>query len=219
MRPDLILASASPRRREILDVVRIPYLVVKPDIEERPRPGEDARAYVQRNADEKGARVLGLVQGGLLAQTASPDHGGPFGQGGGIILSADTVVVLDGQILEKPEHHAHAVAMLTSLSGREHTVFTGVSIKAFDRELNPGLTRVFVVATSVNLKPLSEREILSYIASGEPLDKAGAYAAQGLGSYMVQRIVGSYANVVGLPIAEVVETLEQHFHYPFWREA
>jgi len=201
-RPKLVLGSSSPRRRDLLDAVGLTYTVVKPETPEVPLPGEMPEAYVRRNAAEKAAWV---VAHGCAAEPSSS---------GVIVISADTIVVLDDQILEKPADAAHAKAMLRRLSGRWHTVISGVTLQA---ALGPRThLQTFAVHTRVLMKALGEREIESYVRTGEPLDKAGGYAAQGIGSYMVERIEGSYANVVGLPIAEVVQALEQSFGYTIW---
>ncbi|MCX6110518.1 MAG: Maf family protein [Proteobacteria bacterium] len=204
----LILGSSSPRRRDLLSNLGLTYTTCKPDTEESPRPGEQPLAYAQRNAAEKAAWVVAHhVDQGLF-------------QAGFLVISADTIVVLDADILEKPLDGAHAAVMLGRLSGRSHTVISGVTLT-----LHPGvvghsdpvcLTKTFAVQTKVFIKPLSPREIAAYIRTGEPLDKAGGYGAQGIGSYMVERIEGSYSNVVGLPVAEVVKELESTFGYPLW---
>jgi len=197
-KPRLVLGSASPRRKELLTLVGYQYDVIKPDIEEVPRAGESPTAYVRRNAKEKALAVAGKIQDGPAS----------------IIISADTIVVLGTDILEKPADSAHAVAMLRRLSGREHTVVSGVFLLGAGK--GQAVTDEFVVTTKVKIKELNEAEIAAYVRTGEPLDKAGGYAAQGIGSYMVERIEGSYANVVGLPIAEVVERLASQFHYSLW---
>lgn len=203
MRPALILGSSSPRRRDLLSVVGLTYEVIKPDVEEKPKPGEAPEAYVLRNAREKGVWVAEQIR----------KHGKAY-PAGAIVISADTIVVLGDEILEKPRDTGHAATMLRSLSGRTHTVVSGVMIAsagvAQPKEVS------FAVRTAVTIKPLESAEIAAYIRTGEPLDKAGGYAAQGIGSYMVRSITGSYANVVGLPIAEVVEALANDFQYPLW---
>lgn len=204
-RPALVLGSSSPRRRELLAVVGLEYEVIKPDTEEVPRPDEAPEAYTLRNAREKGAAVAALV----AAKGAAYPHGA-------IVISADTIVVLGDDILEKPRDKGHAAEMLRRLSGRTHTVISGVALSAVGRPAPAGGEAVFSVSTIVKIKTLTEREIAAYIATGEPLDKAGAYAAQGIGSYMVERVEGSFANVVGLPIAEVVSRLERDFGYPLF---
>ena len=202
IRPQLILGSSSPRRRDLLDAVGLSYQVCKPDTPEIPKPGEAPEAYARRNASEKAAWVV--------------DHVSRQGQpaAGVIVISADTIVVLDEAILEKPLNPAHAVEMLKNLSGRPHTVISGVTLQSAFVDKPQCLT--FAVHTKVWIKPLGVAEIDAYVRTGEPLDKAGGYAAQGIGSYMVERIQGSYANVVGLPIAEVVSSLEQVFGYNIW---
>ncbi len=201
--PSIVLASSSPRRRELLGLLRVPYQVITPDIEEVPRPHESPRDYVLRNATEKGERVLESVR--------STKHSFPYGA---IVISADTIVVLDDQILEKPLDEAHALRMLEHLSGRTHTVYSGVSLSSFGTSSDQMVQ--FVAQTQVRLKALTIKEMKAYIRTGEPFDKAGGYAAQGIGSYMVEHNERSYSNVVGLPISEVVKVLTDTFSYPFW---
>ncbi len=201
-RPKLVLGSSSPRRRDLLDAVGLTYSVLKPETPEVPMPGELPEAYTRRNAEEKAAWVVDR----LSASERTP--------AGLLVISADTIVVLDDRILEKPSDPDHAKTMLRGLSGRWHTVISGVTLQS---AFGPSPHRqTFAVHTRVLIKSLSDAEIDSYVRTGEPLDKAGAYAAQGIGSYMVERIEGSYANVVGLPIAEVVQALEQSFGYTIW---
>lgn len=201
-KPKLVLGSSSPRRRDLLDAVGLSYAILKPETPEVPMPGELPEAYARRNAMEKAAWVV--------------DHIGAEDkrQPGIIVISADTIVVLDDKILEKPADAAHAKTMLHGLSGRWHTVISGVTLQSAYGHSPQAET--FAVQTRVLIKNLSKAEIESYVRTGEPLDKAGGYAAQGIGSYMVERIEGSYANVVGLPIAEVVQALEQSFGYTIW---
>jgi septum formation protein len=179
----LILASGSPRRREILTAAGIPFRVAAPGIDEEPEPGESAESYVRRLARDK-ARALSCGEGD-------------------IILAADTVVTVDGQILEKPHDAADARRMLGLLSGRRHEVITGVCLRTSSREL------VAHECTAVHFVTMSEREIDEYVASGEPLDKAGAYGIQGLASKFIDRIEGCYFNVVGLPVALVYRLLKE----------
>lgn len=205
MRPSLILGSSSPRRQDLLRTVGLTFTVIKPETPEIPEPGEAPNAYVQRNAREKADWVAAhLLQ---LGPAKYPQ--------GCIVISADTIVVLDDAILEKPRDAAHAAEMLRRLSGATHTVLSGVTLKA----CGAAGTRMdtFVASTEVRIKELSPREITSYIKTGEPLDKAGGYAAQGIGSYMVASIQGSYANVVGLPIADVVGRLQRDFSFDLWQ--
>jgi len=175
----LILASASPRRADLLAAAGYPFRVRPVEIDEAPRDGESARAYVLRLAKEKAAAA---------AVVADPDD---------VVLAADTTVVIDGQILGKPADDADARRMLTMLSGRIHDVLTGVVLRREGREVSG------VAATRVQFLRITPEEIGWYVASGEPRDKAGAYAVQGLASRFVEEIHGSYANVVGLPISLV----------------
>jgi len=173
----LILASHSPRRREILAQAGIPFLVQPADLREEQVSGEDAASHVRRLARLKAEAV----------------RGGP----GDLVLGADTVVAVDDEILGKPVNAAQATEMLRRLSGREHRVVTGICLIA------PSGTVVDAQTTQVRFVPLSEQEIAGYVASGEPMDKAGAYAIQGLASKFIDRVEGCYFNVVGLPVALV----------------
>jgi septum formation protein len=179
--PDLILASTSPRRRELLTLAGFNFSVRANPVEEVRAQGEDPRAYVTRLAREKAE-----------ASYNNPDE---------IVLGADTTVVLDHQVLEKPHHAASAKAMLRALSCREHVVLTGICIK------HRGGTIVDCESTSVSFVALDESEIEAYVASGEPMDKAGAYAIQGQASKFIDRIEGCYFNVMGLPLAMVYKHL------------
>jgi septum formation protein len=175
--PDLVLASASPRRRELLSGLGLRFTVRSSEIDETPRPGEAPGAYVLRLAREK---VLAV------------------GRPGELVLAADTSVVVDEQILGKPRDDADAERMLRLLAGREHEVLTGVAV------LDPmGRLAAGVARTVVRMAPLSAEEIAWYVATGEPRDKAGAYAIQGLGALFVEAVTGNYSNVVGLPIPTV----------------
>jgi nucleoside triphosphate pyrophosphatase len=173
----LVLASGSPRRREILTTAGIPFTVKAANIPEEVLPGETPRDYVLRLASAKAKAV---------------DDGA-----GDVILAADTVVVLDESILEKPSDAADAERMLRQLAGREHVVMTGVCLRY------PGGQRTAVECTRVRFTELTDDEIAEYVRSGEPMDKAGAYAIQGLASKFVDRVEGCYFNVVGLPIARI----------------
>ncbi len=188
----LVLASASPRRRGFLHQLGYAFEVVTPATEEKPRPNETATDYVLRNAVEKAQDVAGRVAPGTL------------------VIAADTVVVLKGRIMEKPGTEAVAQEMLRSLSGQVHQVVTGVCLHGECPSCGK-MGRSFAVSTDVEFKDLSDEEIEGYIRSGEPMDKAGAYAIQGRGAYMIRRIHGSYTNVVGLPMTELVEMLEEVF--------
>jgi septum formation protein len=180
----LVLASASPRRQELLRNAGIPFEVQPADISEDPLPGESAKECAERLAREKA----------LAISRQRPNDA---------VLGADTVVVVDGQILGKPSDAADAARMLRWLSGREHQVITGVCLVV------GGRWSVASEATSVTMSEISEMEIADYIASGEPMDKAGAYAIQGVASRWIPRIAGDYCNVVGLPVALVWRMLGQ----------
>lgn len=176
-RPVIVLASASPRRAELLTAAGIPFQVRAADVDERLEPGEDPERYVRRVAADKARTVAAAVPG-------QP------------VLAADTVVLVEGQVLGKPPDVEDSKRMLRLLSGRTHQVLTAVTLinEASDTE---------VAVTSVEFAPLDAGEIDWYVATGEPADKAGAYAIQGLASRFVTRIDGSYSNVVGLPVALV----------------
>lgn len=179
--PPLILASASPRRRELLADAGLRFTVVAPDVEEEALPNEAPDGLVLRLAQAKAAAVAG-----------SP---------GAVLLAADTVVALERRILGKPRDPAEARTMLQALSGSAHQVWTGVAIRG------PGAVERFVVRTEVRFRPLTAAEIDWYVASGEPMDKAGAYGIQGKAASFVLSIDGSYTNVVGLPLAETLLAL------------
>jgi len=180
----LLLASASPRRAELLAAAGFAFEVVPAEIDETPLPGETPPSCVLRLAEAKAAIVAGRDRGA-------------------VVLAADTVVVADGLILGKPVDDRDAADMLARLSGRNHDVLTGVSVRADHRQVSA------VERTVVWFHPLSPEEIAWYVASGEPRGKAGAYAVQGLASRFVERIEGSYSNVVGLPVARVYQLLRQ----------
>ena len=179
----LVLASQSPRRREILRQAGLDFEVRIPGVEERQIPGEAPGAYVLRLAVEKARAVAG-----------APAE---------FVLAADTTVVCDEHVLEKPHSVEDAARMLRLLSGREHAVLTGVCL------LHDGIERAAAESTRVIFSELSAAEIEAYAASGEPLDKAGGYAIQGLASKFIPRIEGCYFNVVGLPISLVYRLLRE----------
>ncbi|MEM7583144.1 MAG: Maf family protein [Acidobacteriota bacterium] len=173
---ELILASGSPRRREMLERLGVTFTVRSVDIDETPHAGEPPEPYVRRLAESK-ARAA-----------RSDEHE--------LVLAADTIVALEDQLLGKPRDEADARRMLRQLSGRSHRVLTGVAVW----DTATADPQVAVEHTRVVFAPLSEDEIAWYAASGEPLDKAGAYAVQGLGALFVERLEGNYSNVVGLPL-------------------
>lgn len=175
----LTLASASPRRRELLVLLGREFTVAIPEVDETPLHGEQPRAFAERLAAGK-------------AQAVSRE---------GTVIAADTIVAQNQTILGKPADAAHAREMLRSLSGSSHEVITGVCIR------NATRAKVFSVETRVVFRVLADSEIENYIATGEPMDKAGAYAIQGGAAHMVRTIEGSYTNVVGLPLCELHEAL------------
>jgi len=187
----LILASTSPRRQELLRNAGIPFEVRTPKIHEIRRHGEGAEDYVVRLAKEKAEDAAHQLGGNQL-----------------VVLGADTTVVVDEEILEKPSDPADAVRMLRLLSGRSHQVMTGVCLLVRDSKNSNSLTAI--EKTTVIFRSLGEEEIQSYVATGEPLDKAGAYAIQGRASRWIPRIEGCYFNVVGLPVPLVYRMLEEH---------
>lgn len=180
----IILASASPRRRELLAAAGIPFDVVVADVDESVIAGERPDEYVRRVARMK-------------AQAVSRDRPDA------LVLGADTTVVIDGDVLAKPADDEEAARMLQRLSGREHVVLTGVAA------ISPMGESEAVAATRVWMRALTDAEIREYVRSGEPRDKAGAYAIQGLASRFISRIEGEYTNVVGLPIAVVDSLLRE----------
>jgi septum formation protein len=175
----LILASSSPRRRELLEKLGLEFEILAPDVDERALPGEEPEEHVCRLAAEKARAVAA-------------------GNPGAVVIAADTVVVLDGEIIGKPVNEEDARRLLGRLAGRTHTVFTGVSVISGQ----PGSERVKVVRSGVTISALDDREIREYVATGEPLDKAGAYAVQGRGGRFVTTVAGSLTNVIGLPLEE-----------------
>jgi len=176
----LVLASGSPRRRELLEGLGLRFTVRAADVDETPHPGEAPDAYVLRLAREK-ARAAGRP--------------------GELVLAADTTVVIEGEILGKPEDDADAGRMLRLLAGREHEVLTGVAV--LDALEGTGRTASDIARSAVRMAPLTPEEVAWYVATGEPRDKAGAYAIQGLGALFVEAVSGNYSNVVGLPIPVV----------------
>jgi len=185
----LILASASPRRREILTEAGVAFEVVPSHIPEEERPGEKAEEYACRLAREKALAVAAELSG----------------DGPSLVLGADTVVVLGERVMGKPDDEDHAVALLKSLVGQRHRVITGVAVVT-----SPG-GRVFsrAVVSEVSMRHADESEIRDYVATGEPMDKAGAYAVQGEGGRrFVEALVGSRSNVIGLPLEQTLELLD-----------
>lgn len=182
MSKPIILASQSPRRRELLAQIGIEFTVVTADIDETPWPGEDHRAYTLRLADAKARAVL--VQ--------HPDS---------IVIGADTTVEVDGDLLGKPVNAADAARMLRLLRGRAHQVTTGVAVLTSDQ------THTAAETTNVFFSAMTDDDISGYVATGEPMDKAGAYGIQGRAAEWIPRIEGDYNNVVGLPLARLAALL------------
>ena len=190
----LYLASGSPRRRELLTQIGVPFTVVSAAMVETPLANEPAVAYVERLA--RGKATAGFI---ALGQTL-----------GACVLGADTAVIVDGQILGKPVDQADALAMLMALSGREHEVLTAIALTDGQR------CETRCVSSRVRFREVSVQEATAYWHSGEPQDKSGGYAIQGLGSVFVAGLNGSYSAVVGLPVCETAQLLAQ-FGIPCWQ--
>ncbi len=180
----IVLASESTRRIDMLRTLGISFSIIPPDIDESKRKNETVREYVSRVAHDKASKVGKLF----------PEKW---------VIAADTIVVSKGRVLGKPKNERQALEMLKRLRGRWHKVMTGYCIMSVSR----GITYQDVAETKVFIKDLTDDEIRRYIKTSEPFDKAGSYAVQGKGGYMVKEIKGSYANVVGLPICEITEML------------
>lgn len=189
MRARVILASQSPRRRELLGLIGIPHEVRPADIDERYLPGEQPRAHALRLAREKAERIR---------------------EEDALVIGSDTIVVVNGDVLGKPTDDADAARMLTRLSGRSHTVITAVAVAWKGRVLADA------EEVDVTLHALSDEEIRAYVATREPMDKAGAYGIQGFGATIVARVDGDYFAVMGLPLQLLVRLLRQlGLRYPF----
>lgn len=189
------LASASPRRRELLTQIGVQFKQAPVDIDETPQPGEGAKAYVERLALEKAQNALASLNDSEEA----------------VVLGSDTSVMINDEILTKPKDVADARRMLQRLSGNRHQVFTAVAVISQQRQ------QVISVATDVIFRTLSSAEIDAYIATKEPMDKAGSYGIQGKGAILVDHIHGSYSNVVGLPLTETAALLND-FNIEVWSE-
>lgn len=190
----LYLASGSPRRRELLAQIGVPFTAISADIDETPLTHESPSDYVERLARGKAAAGRNVAESDT-----------PF-----CVLGADTAVVLDGKILGKPVDEADACAMLKMLSGAEHEVLTAIALLEGER------CESRVVRSVVRFRPIDSDEAAAYWASGEPMDKAGGYGIQGLGAVFVAGLNGSYSAVVGLPLCETAELLG-HFGIPCWQ--
>ena len=182
----IILASASPRRRELLERIGVTDFIVRvPEVEENFPEGLTPPQVVEYISREKAEAAAGLC---------GPDD---------IVITADTMVFLDHDRLGKPRDEAHALEMLTALQGRKHTVCTGVTVRQGKRSITES------ESTAVFFRPASESELRSYIATGEPMDKAGAYGVQGRGALLVERLEGDFFNVMGLPVLRLSRILEK----------
>jgi septum formation protein len=201
--PTLILASASPRRAELLAALGVPFIVSAADVDETPLAGEAAAAYVERLARAKAAAIAAPDVRAVAPVVPAP-------AAGALVVAADTTVVLDGRLLGKPADAADATATLGMLAGRTHEVCTGVAVAPLG---DPAAAVVGVCTTSVRFRALDDAEIDRYVATGEPLDKAGSYGIQGLGGLLVDGIDGSYPNVVGLPLT-TLDALLRTFGHP-----
>lgn len=189
----LYLASASPRRRELLAQIGVPFTTHVVPIDETAQPGEAADAYVERLARAKAQAALDTLD-----------------DRDAVVLGSDTAVVLEGRILGKPVDREDALATLAALSGREHQVLTAVALVSDNR------AEARVVTSTVRFKPLDRTQIEAYWTTGEPRDKAGSYGIQGLAAVFVSQMQGSYSAVVGLPLCETAELLAQ-FAIPCWQ--
>jgi septum formation protein len=189
MRPRVILASASPRRSELLRLIGIEHEVRPADIDERYLPHESPSAHAERLAREKASAI---------------------DEDGTVTIGSDTIVVIDGDVLGKPRDRAHAHKMLKRLSGRSHVVMTGVAVR-WEGRVASGLEEV-----GVTFRPLTDEEIDQYIDTGEPMDKAGAYGIQGFGATLVERVDGDYFAVMGLALNRLVKLCRSlGLDYPF----
>jgi septum formation protein len=181
-----ILASSSPRRRELLTSIGIPFDVVPSHVPEEHQPGEAPEEYVARLSRDK-------------ANAIAAKHPSQW------VIAADTTVLLGDQLLEKPADPPDAARMLSLIAGKTHTVYTGVTLQHLDQQY----CETRVAESEVRMLPLSPRDIEWYVATGEPLDKAGAYAVQGIGAMFIDSIHGSYTNVVGLPLATLFQMMRK----------
>ncbi|KMY43620.1 septum formation protein Maf [Bacillus sp. FJAT-27916] len=184
---NLILASSSPRRKELLELLGIPFQVKASDVEETYQDGLQPHEIVME---------LARIKSNAIAETTKNS----------IVIGADTIVVSDGRVLGKPKGKADAISMLTQLSGKVHQVYTGVAL------VKEGRTHLFYEKTDVEFWPLDTQDIEQYVLTGEPFDKAGSYGIQGYGSLLVKRIEGDYFTVVGLPVSRLNRELKDIMH-------
>ncbi len=180
--PPIVLASGSPRRKQLLEMLHIPFRVIPPDVDEHVLPGEAPDRYVMRLSRAKVEAVVRRAPGD-------------------VILAADTTVVLDGAIFEKPASPANAVEMLSRLQGRTHAVMTAVAVA------QDGTVEQALDVSKVTFRPADRATLEAYVATGEPMDKAGAYAIQGLGAPLIERVEGDFFGVMGLPLRLALDLL------------
>lgn len=191
----IVLASGSPRRQDLLGRIGLAFRVMVPGLAEERLPGEEPPAMARRLALEKAVWVARELGGEAIPGT--------------LVIGADTIVVLGDEVLGKPAGAQEAYAMLSKLSGRTHRVLTGVAVVEIASPPDGFVSKAEVEETLVTFRPLSPEEIWRYIESGEPMDKAGAYGVQGLGSVIVQRVEGCFFNVVGLPLPRLARLLKE----------
>ncbi|MDF2961922.1 MAG: septum formation protein Maf [Paenibacillus sp.] len=187
----LVLASSSPRRQELIRTLQLPYEIRVSDVNEDTEPGLTPAEIVEQLSGRKAAAVCEMFKSELPKES--------------IVIGSDTIVVLDGQVLGKPKDSRDAFNMLSALQGRAHQVFSGIACL----DLTTGRQLIDHQVTAVYMKPLTDKQIERYISTGEPMDKAGAYAIQGIGATIVERIEGDYFNVVGLPMSLLSDLLKR----------
>lgn len=206
MPTQLVLASASPRRKELLEKVGFSVKTMPATVDERPLTDETPETFVKRMARSKVLAVVDRIQATLYPDSEARVQRGMLRESPlRWVLGADTIVVLENEILGKPADHDEAAAMLSRIQGTEHYVLTGFCLY----DMRKSKEGIQAVNTAVRVKRMSRTEIEKYLSVGESMDKAGSYAIQGVGAYLVDGIVGSYTNVVGLPVCQVVEMMAE----------
>lgn len=205
---EIILASASPRRKELLEQIGIPFQIKVSDVEEVVTT-EVPHLLVQELSAQKARAVLESVETERTSggDSTTEQHTGEIAHEDILIIGADTVVACDGKILGKPKDAQHAMEMLTMLQGREHQVYTGVTLIRRKAATSDLVVKSFYEATTVHFYPMTEAEIADYVATGDPLDKAGSYGIQGLCARYISGIEGDYNNVVGLPVGRLYQEI------------
>jgi septum formation protein len=209
MASQLILASSSPRRKDLLESLGFSVKAIPPNTDESQFEGEEPENYVKRLARDKVLAVMARLHATFYTEDEAPQRAGrglaTTREDSRWVVGADTIVVLDGEIFEKPRDSHDAYEMISRLSGRDHEVITGFCL--FDIKKNK--EGIQAVRTVVRFKELSKTEMEKYVGLGEGGDKAGGYAVQGVGAYFIESIHGSYTNVVGLPLCQVVEMMQE----------